>query len=90
MSQSTTPLVEFAGGEVVLWDENGVLMIKVIEPSGDPVELTETDALELGTFLLRWTAQTGGRYADPSVARALAILDKAGGSNAPVVGDEIG
>ena len=46
--------VEFAGGEIVLWDDDGVLMLKYAEPHGDPVELNEREALELGEFIVKW------------------------------------
>ncbi len=46
--------VEFAGGEIVLWDDDGVLMFKQAEPHGDPVELNEHQALALGEFIVKW------------------------------------
>jgi hypothetical protein len=54
MTETTQSFNTFAGDEVVVWDDNGVLMIKLVEPFGDPVELTESAALELGNFLINW------------------------------------
>jgi hypothetical protein len=53
-------IAEFAGGEIVLWDDDGVLMLKHAEPHGDPVELNEHQALELGEFLVQWAKAQGG------------------------------
>jgi hypothetical protein len=47
-------IVEFADGEIALWDDDGVLMLKAAEPHGDPVELNEQQARELGEFLVKW------------------------------------
>ena len=46
--------VEFVGGEIVLWGDGGVLMLKQAEPHGDPIELNEHQALELGEFIVKW------------------------------------
>jgi hypothetical protein len=46
-------IVEFVGGEIALWDDNGVLMLRHAEPHGDPVELNEDQALELGEFIVK-------------------------------------
>jgi hypothetical protein len=46
--------VEFVGGEIVLWDDGGVLMLKQAEPHGDPVELNEHQALELANSSSKW------------------------------------
>jgi len=52
MRKST--VYELAGGEIVVWaDESGGIMLKVRQPFGDPVELGEAEALELGELLLR-------------------------------------
>jgi len=48
------PIYELAGGDITVWaEESGVIMLKVREPFGDPIELGEEDALELGALLLR-------------------------------------
>ena len=45
---------ELAGGDITVWfDESGAIMLKVREPFGDPVELGEEEALELGELLIR-------------------------------------
>lgn len=42
----------FGGDEVILWAEpGGPIMLKVVEPSGDPVELNEDQASELAGLL---------------------------------------
>lgn len=52
MSNST--VYELAGGEIVVWaEESGAIMLKVRQPFGDPVELGEEEALELGALLTR-------------------------------------
>lgn len=51
---STRPIYELAGGNITVWsEESGAIMLKVREPFGDPVELGEEDALELGALLVR-------------------------------------
>ena len=51
---STNQVYELAGGDITVWtEESGAIMLKVREPFGDPVELGEQDALELGALLLR-------------------------------------
>jgi len=51
---STMPVYELAGGDITVWvEESGVIMLKVREAFGDPVELGEQDALELGALLVR-------------------------------------
>jgi hypothetical protein len=45
---------ELAGGDITVWaEDSGAIMLKVREPFGDPVELGEEDALELGALLVR-------------------------------------
>jgi hypothetical protein len=45
-------LYELAGGEVVIWVEpDGPIMIKTKDPRGDPVELTEEEALDIAETL---------------------------------------
>jgi hypothetical protein len=52
MSEST--VYELAGGEIVVWaEESGAIMLAVRQPFGDPVELGEQEALELGELLVR-------------------------------------
>jgi hypothetical protein len=50
---STGPVYELAGGDIALWIDNGVIMLKVREPFGDPVELNEHEALEIAELLVR-------------------------------------
>jgi len=48
----------FGGDEVIVWAETGgPIMLKVVEPSGDPVELNEHQALELADVLRRLADQ---------------------------------
>lgn len=48
----------FGGDEVSLWlDENGVIMLKAVEPSGDAVELDAHQAVALADLLQRLAAQ---------------------------------
>ena len=54
MSDQTPSVAEFAGGEIVLWDDDGVLMLKTVGQHRDPVELNEHQALELGEFIVNW------------------------------------
>jgi hypothetical protein len=49
----------FAGGEIYVFVDHGVIMLKSIEPHGDPVELTDDDALELADTLRRLVAENG-------------------------------
>jgi hypothetical protein len=45
-------------GDIMLWvDKAGVIMIKTMEPSGDPVELNEHEALALSGLLRQLAAQ---------------------------------
>jgi len=73
----------FCGDELHVWDDNGVLMLKTFEPHGDPVEMTEEAALELGSFLIEWA-----RSVRADVPRVLDIPSRAGAGNAPIKGDE--
>lgn len=57
---SDRAIAEFAGGEIALWDDDGVLMLKHTEPHGDPVELNEQEALELGEFIVKWAKAVRG------------------------------
>ena len=51
---SKNPIYELAGGDITVWvEESGAIMLKVREASGDPIELGEQDALELGELLVR-------------------------------------
>jgi hypothetical protein len=48
------PIYDLADGDITVWqEESGVIMLKVREPFGDPVELGEEAALELGALLVR-------------------------------------
>jgi hypothetical protein len=41
-------MYQIAGGEIVLWaDNDGPIMLKVMEKHGDPVELADHEAQEL-------------------------------------------
>jgi hypothetical protein len=48
---------ELAGGEIAVWDDNGVIMLKVCNKYKDPVELNEQEALELAELLIRLAKQ---------------------------------
>lgn len=50
---STNRTYELAGGDITVWVDDGVIMLKVHEPFGDPVELSEQEAHELGALLVR-------------------------------------
>jgi hypothetical protein len=51
---NTRQIYELAGGDITVWtEESGAIMLKVRAPFGDPVELGEEDALELGALLVR-------------------------------------
>lgn len=41
------------GGDVALWEEDGVIMLKTCDPHGDPVELNEDEAMTLSQLLLK-------------------------------------
>ena len=48
----------FGGDEVRVWAEpGGPIMLRVVESSGDPVELNEHQAIELADLLRRLAAQ---------------------------------
>ena len=50
---SKNPIYELAGGDITVWvEESGAIMLKVREAFGDPIELGEQDALELGELLV--------------------------------------
>ncbi len=50
----------FGGDEVSLWvDPNGVIMLKAVEPSGDPVELNGDQALAFADLLRKLAAEVG-------------------------------
>lgn len=55
---NTNSIYELSGGDITVWVDNGVIMLKVREPFGDPVELNEHEALELADLLAR-LARTG-------------------------------
>jgi hypothetical protein len=46
------------GGDVALWEENGVIMLKTCDPSGDPVELNEDEAVTLSQLLLKLSGKS--------------------------------
>jgi hypothetical protein len=50
---STDTTYELAGGEISVWVDDGVIMLKVREPFGDPIELSQHEAHELGALLVR-------------------------------------
>jgi hypothetical protein len=41
-----------ASGEITLWLDGGI-HLKVQEPSGDPIEMSEDEAVELANLLLK-------------------------------------
>jgi hypothetical protein len=48
----------FGGDEVRVWVEpGGPIMLRAVEPSGDPVELNEDQAIELADLLRRLADQ---------------------------------
>jgi len=50
---SSDDVREFSDGEVVVWiEQNASIHIKVVDRHGDPVELTEHEADELGKALI--------------------------------------
>jgi len=51
---------ELSGGEVQLWVDQGVVMLKAISDKNDPVELTESTALEISS-LLKQLAEIAGK-----------------------------
>lgn len=57
-NMNTNSIYELSGGDITVWVDNGVIMLKVREPFGDPVELNEHEALELADLLAR-LARTG-------------------------------
>jgi hypothetical protein len=46
-------------GEIVVWVDQGVIMIKTCEPHGDAVELNEAEAMRLSDLLRRLAADQG-------------------------------
>ena len=54
---SGTVVHELAGGDIVLWVDNGVICIKTVEKHNDPVELNEDEAEELAALLTRLVSQ---------------------------------
>lgn len=54
-------MFELAGGEIVLWAEDGgPIMLKVVQKYGDPVELAEHEAQELVQRLQELIASIAG------------------------------
>ena len=52
---------ELAGGDVTVWlDPLGAIHIKTREPHGDPVELSEDEALQLAELLTSLAAESRG------------------------------
>ena len=43
---------KFSDGDVVFWIEQETIHLKICEPNGDPVELTENEAKKLALALL--------------------------------------
>jgi hypothetical protein len=50
---SDTNIHELASGDIAVWQEqSGVIVLKLQEKHGDPVELGEEEALELAELLI--------------------------------------
>ena len=50
---STNTTYKLAGGDITVWVDNGVIMMKISQPFGDPVELNQHEAHELAELLVR-------------------------------------
>ncbi len=51
---------KLSGGDVLVWlDPDGGICIKTVEPHGDPVELSDQDALELARLLTHLARENG-------------------------------
>lgn len=60
MNDPTPSLHELAGGDVLVWlDPTGGICIKTVEPHGDPVELSDQEAIELARLLMQLVAEQG-------------------------------
>ena len=58
MKNDEDKLVTMAQGDIYLWAEAGSsVMLKAVTTSGDPVEITAEEALELAEHLKRLAAQ---------------------------------
>ncbi len=54
MTRQDVVVHRLSGGEVLVWlDPDGGVCIKTVEPHGDPVELSDRDALDLARLLTR-------------------------------------
>ena len=54
MTRQDVVVHKLSAGEVLVWlDPGGGVCIKTVEPHGDPVELSDHDALELARLLTR-------------------------------------
>ena len=50
---SPITVYQISDGEVRVWRDEGCICIKTQNPHGDPVELSDEEAVELGKLLLR-------------------------------------
>jgi hypothetical protein len=54
-------LHKMASGDLVVWlDSSGTICLKTLEKHGDPVELSEDEALQLAAVLTRLAAESRG------------------------------
>ena len=51
-------------GDAYAFVDDGVIMVKASDAFGDPVELTEEDAIRLATWLKEWASRLGGGHLD--------------------------
>jgi hypothetical protein len=45
-------------GDVILFVQDGVIMLKTCDPHGDPVEMNEAEATTLGNLLLKLATES--------------------------------
>jgi hypothetical protein len=45
-------------GDVILFVQNGVVMLKTCDPYGDPVEMSDEEATVLGNLLLKLATES--------------------------------
>lgn len=57
---STLNSYVLSGGDVVLWAEEGSIMLKTCDPNGEPVELSADDAATLSRLLLELAGAKAG------------------------------
>ena len=50
--EENNKILKFSDGDVVIWADGGI-MIKALTSYGDPVELSDEEAIELGEALIK-------------------------------------